>query len=89
VGADQKTALPAPGNPVQTACGGQIHFEQDTPTTIYRGRRVYFCLPACLEDFARDPATSCLADDMRQEGDLKSIPPQAVSPEQNGLSTCG
>jgi YHS domain-containing protein len=47
---------------VQTACGGQIRFEQNTPTAVYRGWRVYFCLPACLEDFARDPEASCLVE---------------------------
>jgi len=57
----QEPPLPTPGIPVQTACGGQILFEQGTPTAIHRGQRVYFCLPACLEDFARDPETSCLA----------------------------
>jgi len=59
----QEPPVPAAGSPVLTACGGQIQYAKDTPTAIFRGRRVYFCLPACREGFERDPATSCLADD--------------------------
>ncbi|HSF82088.1 MAG TPA: hypothetical protein VLA49_12680 [Anaerolineales bacterium] len=65
----QEPALPAAGSPVQTACGGPILFEQGTPTAVYRGRRVYFCLPSCREDFERDPASSCLAGNSLPEDD--------------------
>ena len=65
----QEPALPDTGSPVLTACGGQIQYERDTPTAVFRGQRVYFCLPACQEDFERDPATSCLADNPLLKGD--------------------
>lgn len=60
--------LPGPGSPVRTACGGGIRYEPGTPWTLFRGRRVYFCLPACKEDFEKDPQTSCLAWQIAAEG---------------------
>lgn len=65
----EEPAVPMIGSPVLTACGGQIQFEQGTPTAVYRGQRVYFCLPACREDFERDPSISCLADSPLMQGD--------------------
>jgi len=59
--------LPPTDTPVLTACKGFILFEQHTPTTVYRGRRIYFCLPSCLKAFQEDPKTSCMAGDILQE----------------------
>jgi YHS domain-containing protein len=53
--------LPAIGEPVITACGSVIRYRADTAWTVYRGQRVYFCLPACLSDYERDPLNSCMA----------------------------
>lgn len=49
------------GSVVTTACRGFIHFEAATLHTVYRGRRIYFCLPACLKTFQDDPKISCMA----------------------------
>jgi hypothetical protein len=55
--------LPEAGKSVPTACGGVIAYMPDTPTTTYRGRRIYFCLQECLQAFLKDPKTSCMAAD--------------------------
>jgi YHS domain-containing protein len=52
------------GKPIQTACGGYVFLEENTPQTIFNGRQVYFCLPTCRDDFLRDPQTSCMAGDL-------------------------
>lgn len=49
------------GTPVRTACGGVVQYARDTPCVLYKGEVVYFCLPICLEDYERDPISSCLA----------------------------
>jgi hypothetical protein len=56
-----KLILPAYGLVVQTACGGTATFGPRTPWAVYRGKIVFFCLPACRADFERNPETSCLA----------------------------
>lgn len=55
--------LPPSGSPIQTACRGHMLLEQNTPQTIFKGRRIYFCLSECLESFNQNPITSCLAGD--------------------------
>lgn len=55
--------LPQPGSVVPTACRGYLLLDEDTPTAVYRGRRIYFCLPDCLKNFSQNPKTSCLAGD--------------------------
>jgi len=62
-GSEAEPALPEQGATVLSACGGQMRFESDTPWAIYRGRRLYFCLPSCKEAFENDPETSCLVGD--------------------------
>jgi hypothetical protein len=59
----QEPPLPRPGSVVTTACRGFMHFQSDTPNAVYRGRRVFFCLPTCLKSFEENPKTSCLAGD--------------------------
>ena len=60
---DFPVPLPAPGQAVPTACGGRVEFHPDTPYTFFKGRRIFFCLPACQHDFELDPHSSCLAED--------------------------
>ena len=40
-----------------------MQLEEDTPHTVFRGHRIYFCLPECLTTFDQNPSTSCLAGD--------------------------
>jgi YHS domain-containing protein len=60
VGSAGEPERAATGSVVGTACGGLLRLEQDTPHSIFRGQRIYFCLPSCKESFDRDPTTSCL-----------------------------
>ena len=48
----KKKQLP-PGH--YTACGGRIQEPERYPSSIYRGRKVYFCNPACQRAFEADP----------------------------------
>ncbi|MEJ2352059.1 MAG: hypothetical protein P8Y03_19910, partial [Anaerolineales bacterium] len=52
--------LPETGNPVETACGFTVSFSPDLLYANHQGRRVFFCLPICKQDFDRDPLSSCL-----------------------------
>jgi YHS domain-containing protein len=61
--------LPKPGSAVPTACRGTILYENGTPSAIFRGRRVYFCMKSCLKAFQEDPRTSCLAAEFYQDPD--------------------
>jgi len=54
--------LPYSGREVYTACGGKAHFAPDTPRAVYDGKWVFFCLPTCKQEFDKDPASSCLAE---------------------------
>ena len=38
-----------------SACGGKLKDPQNYPSAIYRGKRIYFCLHACLRVFESDP----------------------------------
>ena len=51
---------PAIGMLVQTACGGTVQYSATTPCVIYRGEKVYFCLPICKAGLETDPLHSCL-----------------------------
>jgi YHS domain-containing protein len=54
-------ATPAPGTPVQTACGSMVEYTGNTPCINFRGERIYFCLAICKADFENNPSASCLA----------------------------
>ncbi len=60
--------LPPVGSLVKTACKGVLLLEEDTPNTVFRSQRLYFCLPECLTTFTQNPSTSCLAGDPLLEG---------------------
>ena len=59
--------LPKVGSPVTTACKGIISYDADTPAVLFRGERIYFCMPACLKAFQDDPKKSCLADEINKQ----------------------
>ncbi len=61
--------LPQVGSAISTACKGTTTYQPDTPTTVYRGQRIYFCTQECLQAFLRDAKTSCLAGDPLLEED--------------------
>jgi len=61
--APEDPPLPRMGSAVTSACRGFIVLDDDTPSTVYRERRIYFCLPSCLKAFQDDPKTSCMAGD--------------------------
>jgi YHS domain-containing protein len=60
---ETQVPLPAEGALITTACKGTIRYEKNVPTLVYKGRRLYFCLPTCKRSFEYDPKTSCLAGD--------------------------
>lgn len=59
--ADRQPVPPQPGSPVTTACNECLEYHSELPHAVYQGEVVYFCLPACKEDFERDPQSSCFA----------------------------
>jgi len=67
MGREVNNPFPKPGTEVVTACKGHVFYEEDTPSVEFRGKRVFFCLPACLIAFQDDPKTSCMAGDLQQE----------------------
>lgn len=40
---------------LETACGGSIQDPNLYPSALYQGKRVYFCLKACLRAFDEAP----------------------------------
>jgi YHS domain-containing protein len=49
-------AMPETNNPeIRTACGGVIKDPSQYPSSIYQGKRVYFCMTACLRAFELAP----------------------------------
>ena len=40
--------------PILTVCGGKLDEPEKYPSAEYKGRRVYFCNPACLRAFEKD-----------------------------------
>jgi hypothetical protein len=54
---------------VETACGCTVGFSLDLPYANHQGRRVFFCLPICKQDFDRDPLSSCLILRTRSQAD--------------------
>lgn len=62
MGVHRSIPLPPTDSEVNTACGSKTHFSPDTPHAIYNENWVFFCLPACKQEFDKDPASSCLAE---------------------------
>ena len=61
-------ASPAPGTPVQTACGGSVAYSPELPCVSIDGQQHYFCLPGCKQDFENTPQLSCLGEFLRKNG---------------------
>ena len=64
---EQEFPLPEIGSQIITACRVVSQFAAATPTAVYEGQRIYFCLQSCLEDFKTDPENSCLAGHSLEE----------------------
>lgn len=39
----------------KTVCGGTLTDTSGYPSAIYRGEQIYFCIPACLRAFEKNP----------------------------------
>jgi len=50
-----------PGDLITTACGGLTRYALGVEFAYYKGKPVYFCMPACKQDYLRSPQASCLA----------------------------
>jgi YHS domain-containing protein len=59
-----KIEHPVVGTQIVTACGGIATYSSSTTWAVYKGKVVYFCLPACKVDFLHNPDCSCLAGRM-------------------------
>lgn len=42
-----------PGELVVTSCGAKVRNNNTVPSHLVKGQWMYFCLPACKEDFLR------------------------------------
>jgi YHS domain-containing protein len=49
------TAAPDQAQGLLTVCGGRIEDPDEFPSTLFQGEKVYFCHPACLRAFLKDP----------------------------------
>lgn len=38
-----------------TACGDMVTKPDQTPSELYQGERIYFCMESCRRAFLRDP----------------------------------
>jgi YHS domain-containing protein len=47
--------FPPSPEPAKTACGGTIKSTDAWPSATYNGRKIYFCLQACLRVFQQNP----------------------------------
>lgn len=53
--------LPEVGQEIRTACGTREKFILNTPRVLHEGKWLFFCVPACQEEFIQDPVnSSCL-----------------------------
>jgi hypothetical protein len=50
--------LPEIGQTVKTTCGTEEEFILNTPRALHEGRWLFFCIPACQQEFIQDPANS-------------------------------
>jgi YHS domain-containing protein len=52
--------LPDNGSLVETACRWQVRYSAELPSLRVEGKRIYFCLPACIDAYHKNPHCSCL-----------------------------
>ena len=50
-----KLSSPTQSSQGTTACGGTLKNTSDYPSSVYHGKRAYFCKQACLRAFEQDP----------------------------------
>lgn len=67
MGADDLKALPIVGSQVLTACGSKEKLSKNTPRANHDGEWIFFCTPACQEEFFQDPENSCLTNHSNTE----------------------
>ena len=60
--------LPQISSEVITACGSQEKFSNNIPRVFHEGEWVFFCIPACQQEFIQDPGnSSCVVDHSNSE----------------------
>ena len=64
---DKIPPLPIVGSQVITACGSKDKFTVDTPRAKHDGEWIFFCTPACQEEFIQEPENSCLTSHLITE----------------------
>jgi hypothetical protein len=52
---------PEVGALVETACHWQVRYSPDLPSLRLTEGLVYFCLPACVDSYQKNPHCSCLS----------------------------
>ncbi len=57
---EEKPNFPLKGSEITTACGGIEQFSAETPRVLYKAEWIFFCTPACQEEFIQNPDASCL-----------------------------
>ena len=61
--AQKAPQLPETGQTVTTTCGTAEKFMLNTPRVLHEGKWVFFCIPACQQEFIQNPeSSSCLVD---------------------------
>jgi len=54
--------LPEIGRIIQTTCGTDEKYILNTPRVLHEGKWLFFCIPACQQEFVQDPAnSSCIS----------------------------
>lgn len=66
---ERRIPLPVVGSQITTACGGEEIFAFDTPRAKYEEGWIFFCTPECQGEFIQDPGSSCLADQIQDQGE--------------------
>jgi len=59
--------LPIIGSQVLTTCDTKEKFSKNTPRAKHDGEWIFFCTPACQEEFIQDPENSCLTSHLDSE----------------------
>jgi hypothetical protein len=60
-GDETSQAQPKVGALVETACHWQVRYSPELPSLRLEEGLVYFCLPACVDAYRKNPCCSCLS----------------------------